>query len=270
MARTRVVFVLGALVLAVTGIAGAQVAGPLDCLIEPSVTVAVGSPIDGILEAVVVDRGDLVAKGDVIARLESSVERATVELARVRYAAESGMKSSEARLEFGVRRMVRTEELFKKDLVPVKEMDEAETQKVLAEIGVVEAKEAKLSAEQEMKRAEAALAIRTIRSPVDGVVVERTLYAGEFTKQGPIVKLAQIDPLRVEVLAPVALLGRVAPGMRAQVTPEAPLKETFAARVKVVDRVVDAASGTFGIRLEMPNTNYRIPAGLRCKVRIHE
>lgn len=268
MSRRGIVFAMLALMLAVTPMAGAQVSGALDCLIEPFVTVAVGSPIDGVLEAVVVDRGDLVAKGDVIARLESSVERATVELARVRYTADSGVKSADARLEFGVRRMVRTEELFKKDLVPVKEMDEAETQKVLAEIGVIEAKEAKLSAEQELKRAEAALAIRTIRSPVDGVVVERILYAGEFTKQGAIVKLAQIDPLRVEVLAPAALLNRVTSGMRAQVTPEAPMKETLAARVKVVDRVVDAASGTFGIRLEMPNKNYKIPAGLKCKVKI--
>ena len=39
------------------------------------------------------------------------------------------------------------------------------------------------------------------------------------------------------------------------------------ARVTVVDRVVDAASGTFGVRLELPNPDYRLPAGLKCKVR---
>jgi hypothetical protein len=35
----------------------------------------------------------------------------------------------------------------------------------------------------------------------------------------------------------------------------------------VVDPVIDAASGTFGVRLELPNSDYRLPAGLRCKVR---
>jgi len=40
----------------------------------------------------------------------------------------------------------------------------------------------------------------------------------------------------------------------------------YGAKVTVVDRVVDAASGTFGVRLELPNPNYRLPAGLKCKV----
>jgi hypothetical protein len=37
--------------------------------------------------------------------------------------------------------------------------------------------------------------------------------------------------------------------------------------VKVVDRVIDAASGTFGVRLELPNRNGKVPAGIRCRVR---
>ena len=41
----------------------------------------------------------------------------------------------------------------------------------------------------------------------------------------------------------------------------------YAARVKVVDRVVDAASGTFGVRLELPNPQGAVPAGVKCKVR---
>ena len=50
-------------------------------------------------------------------------------------------------------------------------------------------------------------------------------------------------------------------------TPEAPVNGAYQARVKVVDQVVDAASGTFGVRLELPNPGYRLPAGLKCKVR---
>jgi multidrug efflux pump subunit AcrA (membrane-fusion protein) len=105
---------------------------------------------------------------------------------------------------------------------------------------------------------------------VDGVVTDRVLSAGEFTKQGAIVKLAQLHPLRVEVIVPVAFLGRIKPGMRATVVLDPPLRETWAARVKVVDRVVDAASATFGVRIELPNPNFRIPAGIKCKVRFGE
>ena len=239
----------------------------LDCIIFPQVVVAVGSPVDGLLEKVHVDRGDLVKEGQVLATLEASVEKATEALAAARATVESSIKSNQVRVDFGIRRFVRTEDLYKKELVPLKEMDEAETGKILAEIGLLEAKENQRIAELELERARALLAQRTIRSPVTGVVTERLLSAGEFTKATPILKLAQIHPLRVEVIVPVALLGKIAAGMRAEVMPEAPVNRTHAARVTIVDRVVDAASGTFGVRLELPNPAYRLPAGLKCKVR---
>lgn len=241
--------------------------GTLDCLIEPYVVVAVGASVDGVLEAVTVDRGDIVTKGQVVATLESSVEATTVELARARATVEAALKARDAQFAFGVRRFERTEELFKQNLVPLREMDEAETQKVLAEIAVLEGQENRRLAELELKRAEAALAVRTVKSPIAGVVVERLLAPGEYSRVTPVVRVAQIDPLRVEVIVPVALLGRIRLGMRAQVFPEAPLRDRLSARVTIVDRVVDAASGTFGVRLELPNPGHRIAAGLKCKVR---
>ena len=65
----------------------------------------------------------------------------------------------------------------------------------------------------------------------------------------------------------MALLGKITTSMRAEVQPEAPMGGSYTATVTVVDRVVDAASGTFGVRLELPNRDYRLPAGLKCKVR---
>ena len=177
------------------------------------------------------------------------------------------MKSSQVRLEFGVRRYDRTLEMYKKELVPLKEMDEAETAKILAEHGVLEVQENMRVARLELERAEAALVLRTIRSPFRGIVTDRLLSPGELVDKAPILKLARIDPLRVEVFVPVALLGRISVGSRATVIPEAPVSTPREASVIVVDRVVDAASGTFGVRLEMPNPDNRLPAGLKCKVR---
>ena len=69
-------------------------------------------------------------------------------------------------------------------------------------------------------------------------------------------------------MIPVAYYGSIRPGMAAEVTPEAPLDgERYRAKVKIIDRVIDAARGTFGVRLELPNPDYRLPAGLRCQVR---
>jgi len=241
-------------------------AGDLDCLIQPHDLVAVASPAQGVISKLRVDRGDMVHEGMIVAELESSAERAALEIAQYRTEVESAIKSNQVRLDFGIRRFVRTEEMFKKDLVPLKEMDEAETAKILAEIGVLEAQENLRLARLELERAKTAVALRLIRSPVTGVVVERTLAVGEFVGQNPIMKLARIDPLRVEVFVPVSLL--VTPGSRALVIPEPPANTPRWAHVTVVDKVVDAASGTFGVRLELPNPGNQLAAGLKCKVRL--
>lgn len=89
-----------------------------------------------------------------------------------------------------------------------------------------------------------------------------------FTSGGsPVLKAAQLNPLRVEVIVPVSWLGKVSVGAQAEILPEAPMNSVHVARVTVVDPVVDAASGTVGIRLELPNPEYSLPAGLKCKVR---
>ena len=143
-------------------------------------------------------------------------------------------------MEFGDRRYVRTLEMFKKELVAIKDMDEAETAKYLAEYELLDANEEKRLSKADLERAKAILELKTIRSPLSGVVVERLLTSGEFTKQAPILRLAQIDPLRVEVIVPVALFGRIKVGQSAEVYPEAPVGGTWAAKVTVVDRVIDA------------------------------
>ena len=97
-------------------------------------------------------------------------------------------------------------------------------------------------------------------------MVERLLSPGESVKQTPILKLAQIDPLRIEVFAPLNLLGKLEPGMKAEVRPEGGTSTAYQAKITVVNRVVDSASGTFGVRLEMPNPNNALSAGLACTV----
>ncbi len=76
----------------------------------------------------------------------------------------------------------------------------------------------------------------------------------------------QINPLNVEVILPVQMFGTVDVDMLATVKPEEPVGGVYTAKVKIVDRFIEAASGTFRIRLELPNPDYRLPHGLKCKV----
>ena len=158
------------------------------------------------------------------------------------------------------------ESLFKTKAIHFGKWDEAETNRELAELKLDEAHENQRLARLELKRSTEVVKRMTIRSPVNGVVVERFLHTGEFVEDQPIVELARIDPLNVEIILPVEMYGSIKIGMTVTVKPENPLGGSYSARVTIVDRIIDAASGTFGVRLEMPNPEYKIPPGLRCKV----
>ena len=83
----------------------------------------------------------------------------------------------------------------------------------------------------------------------------------------PLLRVAQIDPLRVEVIVPAQMFGRIIPGMTATIVPELSQYGEQVATVTIVDKLIDAASSTFGVRLELPNAELQMPSGLMCQVR---
>ena len=119
-------------------------------MIEPYVTVNVASQVSGILEEVMVKRGDIVAKGQVLATLRAGVEKADLEQAS-------------AMLDFNRRKLDRNKELVAKGNVSANDEDEMATE--------IKKDEAILH------QATAKLEMKTIRSPVDGVVVKVDLTA---------------------------------------------------------------------------------------------
>ena len=237
-----------------------------DCVIEPNQLVEVSSAVTGVMDILKVKRGDFVKKGQILATLKSGIEKATVELARARAGRDQAIKAKTARSEFTRRRLDRNKELYRKKLVSEQVVDEAETEALLAELELGEFLENRAIAELELQRALESLKIRTIRSPFAGVVIDISVVPGESIENRPLLKIASINPLNVEVIAPVQLFGKIKKNMKARVFPEEPIGGRYTAKVVIVDQVIDAASGTFGIRLELPNRKYRIPAGLRCQV----
>lgn len=237
-----------------------------DGLIESRMVVEVGSAVPGILETVNAERGDMVKKHQVLATIHSGVERATMELARVRAELETNIRSRQEELDFAKRNVERNRDLYEKKAIPFYKWDEIETQLMLAQFRLSEAYENKRLAELEYRQSVEVVERKTIRSPLTGVVVERFLHPGEYVEDNAVFELAQINPLHVEVVLPVKMLGTVKEGMRAKVKPESPVNGSYMATVTVVDRVVDAASGTFGVRLKLPNPDFKLPPGLKCKV----
>jgi RND family efflux transporter MFP subunit len=243
-----------------------------DCMIEAKQSIEIRSPVEAVIESVRVERGDLVRKDQILVTLASGPERAALALAEARARAEGEIRAAEARLDIAEKRLHRVEELHRQNFISANARDEAEAEHKLAFEELRRARENREIAEHEVLRTAEMLALRTIRSPFSGVVVEVLRRPGEFgaiTFKDPILKLAEINPLHVEAILPVSLYGQIKVGQRATVVPEAPVGGRYQTVVSIVDRVIDAGSGTFGVRLELPNRKRAIPAGVRCRVEFH-
>jgi len=210
-------------------------------IIEPRQLIKVGSPVLGVVAKVPVERGDRIEKGALIAQLESDIEQIEVDLAQTRY-------------EMAKKRYHRQEFLQKKQLGSNEDFDQSAMEMALARL--------------EVERRKLLLQQKYIGSPVTGVITEKLVSRGEYIyEQTPIVVVAQTDPLNVEVLLPLKEFGRIKEGMTAQVIPQPPLTGNYTAKVEIVDKVMNAASSTFGIRLRLANGDQNIPSGVKCTVR---
>src|SRR5258708_7642824 len=129
------------LIIAIVSPAAGQESLPPDfaCLIQPKLLLKLGSPVPSLISEVLVDRGAVVKKGDILARLESSVEDATLALAEARAANDSAVLSGRAKLDFQKRKQERAIQLRRSDNIALSAADEAETSARVAESELREA-----------------------------------------------------------------------------------------------------------------------------------
>ena len=244
----------------------------LDCLIEPSEVVELGSSVPGLVDQLFAERNNFVNAGQVVAQLDSRVELATLELARARAEIDTSLNLRRENAAFGARTQQRNQKLFNESTISAQDMDKVKTETYIAKLQARQEEDNKRIAHLEAERAQQALERRTIRSPISGVVVERYKSIGEYIEAEPVYRIANLDPLHVELILPVEQLDTITLGMKAEITLdiESHADTTHIAVVKSVDRVADAASGTFGVLLSMPNAGLRIPSGVRCNLNLLE
>lgn len=240
-----------------------------DCLIEPTQTVELASPVTGLLEKVLVRRADRISRGQVLAVLESRAEQAAVELARFKAGQVGPTQMAESKIEFAKKKFLRRQTMASEKLMPAQERDDAESEMRLAEAELKQAQEGRQLGKLELQQQSSLLNLRTLRSPFDGVVVDQQAFPGEVVEptgtKKTILKLAQLDPLQIRVVLPKEAFGKVSPGMPVDLTPELQSRGPYTAKVRSVDRVVDAASGSFVVLLELPNGKMDIPVGVKCR-----
>ncbi|WP_189688245.1 efflux RND transporter periplasmic adaptor subunit [Pseudorhodoferax aquiterrae] len=237
----------------------------LACLIQPAQVAEVGSAVIGVVQTLQADRGDRVQKGQVLATLRSEVERANAEAAESRARSLGELRGAVAALDLAELRRDRARALKDENFVSAQALEQAEAEFRVAKERVAQVREALRTATREVNATEAQLAQRTLRAPFDGVVVERYANLGERFEEKALFRVAAISTLRVELVAPLPLFGQLKVGQKIQVTPELPGAPVRTASIVQIDQVLDPASNTFRLRLDLPNADGGLPAGLRCR-----
>lgn len=213
----------------------------LGCMLEPSKKVLVSSPVPGVLDKVLVKRGDTISIGDKLFELKAGVERESLALAK-------------AKAAFASRNAKRNESLYDEDILTVHERDEIETELQIARL--------------ELRLKQQELALREVSSPLGGVVVSRINNEGEYVDIDPVLILATLDPLHVDLLLPASYFGEIGLAQRLLINPDSDKIEAREAEVTIVDPLIDSASGTFRVQLVMSNPDNSIPAGIRCTAQL--
>ena len=256
--------VLASLALALPG--AAQEAAPIyDCIVEPAQRLELGSPVAGILDRVLVERGAAVRAGDILAELHSEQETARLRTAEAQAASDALIQSRAASLRLAQTTHDRTQDLLSRRVAAEQQAQEAAAQLETAQMDL---RLAELQHELDqlgVEEARADVALRQIRSPIDGIVTERARGPGEYVfQERHVLTVAQIDPLHVEAWLPIELYARMRAAETIHVALSQPDQTTVPARVTIVDQVFDAATGTFGLRAEIDNPGHLIPAGQTC------
>lgn len=265
MKRSWLGMALAALLLDSTG-ASAQEKSFI-CLVRPRMETDLGAPVAGVLDDLAVDRGDVVKAGQPVAYLKRDVEKANLELARVKAANDSAIKRRRAELSTKRNVLKRKRQLIESKYVSQETLEKARLEVNVARHMLDQAKTDAKLAKLQVRRAQAMLDLRIVRSPIDGVVTEVQGAPGQYvSEQGSIMTIASTDPLHVEVFLPLERYGEVKVDDVLDVRLKQPIGTTRKATVTVVDPVIDAASDTFGVRLNLPNSDRKIPAGSRCDV----
>src|SRR6266568_2008394 len=238
------------------------------CLITPYHIYKLAMPTAGPLASVAIKRADVVKKGQIIAQLESVVEQAQVDAARVRSTTDVAIRLKTAVYTAAAAKLERQRKLRVAAVTSEQSLEDAEAAASVAKEEIEQARLDKELATLELARLEAMLERRILRAPAQGVVTSVELHAGEYADPtNAIATVTEIDPLTVDVYLPARAYPLVSMDMSAAITPQGPLGGPREGIVITKDPQIDAASGLFLVQLKLPNPGGTIPAGVHCSLR---
>jgi HlyD family secretion protein len=238
-----------------------QISGSL----APQARVGVAAKMPGTLSRVVVQIGDRVRAGQIVAALDTREVDAQVDGAMAAVSvAHAALETAEAGLANAALEHERATNLFEKGALPRQRLDGAETAHRAASAQRNLARANLEQAEAALRRARDAQRDATLASPIDGVLVERNYDAGNLVSPvgRPVVAVADLRVMKLEAGVSELDAGRLRPGMPARVTVQARPGDVFEGQLTAIAPEVDARNRHFRIEVRVANRNSALLSGM--------
>ena len=245
--------------------------------IEPVTSITVGTQVSGIVSKLYVDYNSVVKKGQVIAELDKSNLTSQLNSARAQLQqAKAQLQSAQSDLNYQSANYKRYQTLYQKGLVSANDFEAARLSYQTSLQSVRSAKQQVASNEEEVRRAQTNLSYATITSPIDGVVLSKSVEEGQTVAASfstpELFKIAQ-DLTQMQVIANVdeADIGDVKIGERVSFTVDAYPNDMFQGIVKQVRQEATTTNNvvTYEVVISAPNTNLKLKPGLTANVTIY-
>ncbi len=256
------------LVPACAALAHAQADAPswrpddLTGIARPSHQVTLTAPLDGVLDEILVSEGDDVTAGQTVARMDDGIQRAAVEVARLRAESTGEMRQAELSLAEAQILVDRYTQAYEKDAASDWEVRRAELQRDQAAARRDGLREQRQQARANLALELARLERHRINVPFDGRVVREAAEPGATLARGDsVLIIIALDPLEAELHLPAALYGQLQSGDKVTLEAGEPVNRDLTATVKITDPVIDPASRTFRCMFTIDNADKQMPAG---------
>jgi len=244
--------------------------------LEAVSTVQVGSQLSGRIAALLADYNSVVRKGQVIARLDPSLfeaqaEQARATLARVR----SQVERARVQREDAARKLRRAQELSEKQLLATSDFEAAQAAYASADADWKSAQADVVQAQASVNQADVNLEHAVIRSPIDGIVISRSVDVGQTVAaamQAPTLFVIANDLSRMQVNASIdeADIGNIRPEQEVRFKVDAFPEREFSGRVSQVrlEPTVVQNVTTYTTVIEVPNPDLALKPGMTAAVTI--
>lgn len=245
--------------------------------VQPIKEVEVGAQVNGRIVKLFVDYNSVVTNGQVVALIDPQVYEANYKSALGElHANEANVKKCEAQLALAEKTLTRKRELVKKEMAPVADYDSALEARDTGLAALAAAKASVEKSQASVSQAKANLDYCTILSPVDGVVITRSVDEGQTVVSSmnavPLLKLAtDLRRIQVEATVPEADIGSVKDGQAVTFTVDSYAGVTFTGEVTQVRMASTTTSSvvTYPVIIEAENPGGKLFPGMTANISVH-